>query len=114
MRASLAPLRAREFRLLFLGRTISFAGTAIAPIALAFAVLDLTDSLASVGLVLAARTIPQIVFLLLGGVWADRLPQLGSPRQEQQRGDALRGGVRDVRTDHDVVPWQPVRPHAAE
>lgn len=70
-----APLREREFRLLFLGRTISIAGTAIAPIALAFAVLELTDSLSALGLVLAARTVPQIAFLLLGGVWADRLPR---------------------------------------
>jgi MFS family permease len=73
--ASAAPLREREFRLLFLGRTVSVAGSAIAPIALAFAVLELTDSLSALGLVLAARTVPQIVFLLLGGVWADRLPR---------------------------------------
>jgi MFS family permease len=75
VRASAAPLREREFRLLFLGRTVSVAGSAIAPIALAFAVLELTDSLTALGLVLAARTVPQIVFLLLGGVWADRLPR---------------------------------------
>jgi MFS family permease len=74
-RASTAPLREREFRLLFLGRTVSVAGSAIAPIALAFAVLELTDSLAALGIVLAARIVPQIVFLLLGGVWADRLPR---------------------------------------
>lgn len=74
-RASAAPLREREFRLLFVGRTVSVAGTAIAPIALAFAVLDLTDSLSALGIVLAARIVPQIIFLLLGGVWADRLPR---------------------------------------
>ena len=73
MRESLAPLREREFRLLFAGRTISFLGTAMAPVALAFAVLDLTGSKTDLGLVLAARSIPQIVFLLVGGVWADRL-----------------------------------------
>lgn len=70
-----APLREREFRLLFAGRTISVAGSAIAPIAIAFAVLELTDSLAALGLVLAARMVPLIVFLLLGGVWSDRLPR---------------------------------------
>ena len=75
MRRNAGPLREREFRLLFLGRTISVAGSVIAPIALAFAVLELTDSLSALGLVLAARTVPQIVFLLLGGVWADRLPR---------------------------------------
>jgi predicted MFS family arabinose efflux permease len=73
LRDALAPLREREFRLLFLGRTISFAGSAMAPVALAFAVLELTGSKTDLGLVLAARSVPQIVFLLVGGVWADRL-----------------------------------------
>jgi MFS family permease len=47
----------------------------MAPIALAFAVIDLTGSKADLGLVLAARALPQVVFLLIGGVWADRLPR---------------------------------------
>ncbi len=34
MREALAPLRHREFRLLFAGRVVSFAGSAMAPIAL--------------------------------------------------------------------------------
>lgn len=75
MRRSAAPLREREFRLLFAGRTISLVGNAIAPVALAFAVLDLTGSKTDLGLVLAAREIPLIVFLLVGGIWADRLPR---------------------------------------
>jgi MFS family permease len=75
VRRSAAPLREREFRLFFTGRTISFAGSAIAPVALAFAVLDLTGSKTDLGLILAAREIPLIVFLLVGGIWADRLPR---------------------------------------
>ncbi|MDQ3065689.1 MAG: MFS transporter [Actinomycetota bacterium] len=75
MRRNAAPLREREFRLLFAGRTISLVGSAIAPVALAFAVLDLTGSKTDLGLVLAAREIPLIVFLLVGGIWADRLPR---------------------------------------
>jgi MFS family permease len=47
----------------------------MAPIALAFAVIDLTGSKSDLGLVLAARAVPQLVFLLIGGVWADRLPR---------------------------------------
>lgn len=39
MRQALGPLRHREFRLLFAGRLTSLAGSAIAPIALAFAAL---------------------------------------------------------------------------
>ena len=71
----LGPLRHREFRLLFAGRTISMAGSAMAPVALAFAVLDLTGSTTDLGIVLAARQIPVLVLLLFGGVWADRLPR---------------------------------------
>jgi MFS family permease len=46
----------------------------MAPIALAFAVLDI-GSASDLGLVLAAGWVPQIVFILAGGVWADRLPR---------------------------------------
>ncbi len=69
------PLREREFRLLFAGRTISMLGSAMAPVGLAFAVLDLTGSTTDLGIVLASRSIATIVLLLFGGVWADRLPR---------------------------------------
>lgn len=72
--ARLGPLREREFRLLFTGELVSLTGTAMAPIALAFAVLDI-GSASDLGLVLAAGWVPQIVFILAGGVWADRLPR---------------------------------------
>ena len=75
MRRSAAPLREREFRLLFAGRTASIVGNAIAPVALAFAVLDLTGSKTDLGLILVCREIPLILFLLVGGIWADRLPR---------------------------------------
>jgi predicted MFS family arabinose efflux permease len=75
VRRSGAPLREREFRLLFAGRAISLVGTAIAPVALAFAVLDLTGSKTDLGLILACREIPLVVFLLAGGIWADRIPR---------------------------------------
>jgi MFS family permease len=74
-RVRAGPLGQREFRFLFLGRTISFVGNAFANVALAFAVLDLTGSKADLGFVLAARAIPQVLFLLVGGIWADRLPR---------------------------------------
>lgn len=75
MRAALAPLRYRPFRLLFLGRLTSLTGSAIAPIALAFAVLDSDGSATDLGIVLAAGAVPQIFLFLLGGVVADRLPR---------------------------------------
>jgi MFS family permease len=72
---SLRPLRERPFRLLFIGRTVSLFGSAFAPIAMAFAVLDLTGSASDLGLVVAAGFVPQILFILVGGIWGDRLPR---------------------------------------
>src|SRR5512132_1744411 len=74
-RVRAGPLGRREFRFLFLGRTTSFIGNAFATVALAFAVLDLTGSKTDLGFVLAARSLPQVIFLLVGGIWADRLPR---------------------------------------
>jgi MFS family permease len=71
----LAPLQHRSFRFLLAGRTIDTLGNSIAPIALAFAVLDLTGSASDLGLVVGIRTLVNVVFLLFGGVLADRLPK---------------------------------------
>jgi MFS family permease len=73
--SALAPLRIPAFRLLLSGRTINALGNSFAPIALAFAVLDLTGSATDLGLVVGARTLVNVVFLLFGGVLADRLPK---------------------------------------
>lgn len=73
--SSLAPLRYRPFRLLVAGRTVTMLGNAVAPIALAFAVLDLTGSVRDLGLVVGARSLANVVFLLAGGVIADRFPR---------------------------------------
>ena len=75
MNIALAPLRLRQFRLLFAGELVSLLGTAVAPVALAFAVLDLTGSATDLGYVLAAGWLPQILFILVGGVLGDRLPR---------------------------------------
>jgi len=68
----LSPLRDARFAWFFTGRFISTMGSVMAPIALTFAVLDLTDSPRALGEVLAARSIPLVLFLLVGGVVADR------------------------------------------
>lgn len=73
--ASLAVLREREFALLFWARAISLFGGSLAPVAVAFAIIDLTGSATDLGLVLAAHSVPQVVFMLIGGVVADRLPR---------------------------------------
>ncbi|EEQ04408.1 MFS transporter [Yersinia rohdei] len=60
------------FRNLFFARLLTVLGNGIAPIALAFAVLDIGGTAADLGLVVAARSIFNVAFLLIGGVLADR------------------------------------------
>jgi MFS family permease len=71
-RESVVPLSDRRFRFFFASRAVNIWGTTMAPVALAFAVLAVEDSAAALGQVLAARSIPMVLFLLLGGVVADR------------------------------------------
>jgi MFS family permease len=72
---ALAPLRQRTFRWYYASRFVNTLGNTMATVALAFAVLDLTGSAAALGQVLAAHTVPMVVFLLFGGVVADRFPR---------------------------------------
>ena len=72
LKESLSPMRTAPFRWFFVGRAASLIGNAMAPIALAFAVLDLTGRASDLGLVLAARSIPMAGLMLVGGVIADR------------------------------------------
>ncbi|WP_233255417.1 MFS transporter [Naasia lichenicola] len=74
-RGARGPLAHAAFRWLLAARTTAVLGNAAAPIALAFAVLDLTGSPADLGLVVAARSVASVAILLLGGVIADRLPR---------------------------------------
>ena len=67
--------RNRNFVLLFAARAISYFGTYLAPIAVAFAVLDLTGSASDTGIAFACWTLAQVSTLLVGGVVADRLPR---------------------------------------
>ncbi len=82
----------RAFRLLFAAQSISSLGDRLVPVALAFAVLNLTGSATSLGVVLAAQTIPLVLFVLVGGVWADRLPR----RLVMATSDVVRAGSQGL------------------
>lgn len=64
-----------QFRLLFLGQALSVIGDRATGVALPFAVLAIGGSATDVGIVAGAMTVPFLLFALLGGVWADRLPR---------------------------------------
>lgn len=75
MGGSFAPLAHPAFRWLLTARVTTMVGSAMAQIALVFAVRDVTESVTTLGIVVAARSIANVVFLLWGGVVADRLPR---------------------------------------
>ena len=69
-------LKERQFRLLWLGQATSTLGDGLVPVALSFAVIGtLNGSATALGVVLAAHTLPLVLLVLVGGVWADRLPR---------------------------------------
>ncbi|MEV7087561.1 MFS transporter [Streptomyces sp. NPDC093085] len=73
LREAGAPLAVGSYRLHFTARLLSWTGSAVAPIGLAFAVLQIGGGPGALGAVLAAGVVPQILLLLVGGVVADRL-----------------------------------------
>ena len=70
------PLRQVPFRRLWGARLTSFVGDRVVEVALPFAALEVGHSARAVGFVLAATYAPNLLFILAGGVWADRLPRV--------------------------------------
>ncbi|HET6168390.1 MAG TPA: MFS transporter [Marmoricola sp.] len=87
-----SPLRHQPFRWLLTGTTINSLGNMIAPVAIAFAVLDLGGSATQLGLVVGVYALADVVAVLWGGVLGDRLP-----RTVMMRGANLAaGGVQGL------------------
>ena len=62
----LAPLRHRDFRLLWTGTTLSLLGDGVLLVALAWQAYQLSNSPAAMSLVGVALTVPQVVLVLVG------------------------------------------------
>src|SRR5579859_5414643 len=71
-----SPLSVRNFRLLWIGESISLLGDQFYMIALPWLVLQLTGSALALGTVMALAGIPRALFVLIGGAFVDRF----SPR----------------------------------
>jgi MFS family permease len=68
-----SPWQSTRFRWFYTGSVTSWLGSAMAPIGLGFAVLTFSKSSGALGLVLAARSVPLITFMIIGGAVADRI-----------------------------------------
>jgi MFS family permease len=71
----LFPLRVRDFRLLWMGMTVSLLGDGIFLVAIAWQAYELANVPTALSLVGLAMTVPHVGFLLLGGVVSDRFPR---------------------------------------
>src|ERR1700690_4613010 len=73
---SVHPLGVHDFRLLWIGGSISLLGDQFYLIALPWLVLQITGSALALGTVMALEGIPRALFMLIGGAFVDRF----SPR----------------------------------
>src|SRR5271165_2449378 len=70
-RMDLAPLRTREYRLLFIGQGVSFFGSMVTYVALPYQAYHLSHSSLIVGLLSLAELIPLLITAFVGGALAD-------------------------------------------
>jgi len=69
----LSPLKLRDFSLLWVGMTISLLGDGLYFVAIAWQVIRLSNVPTALSAVGVAWTVPQVLFLLIGGVVSDRV-----------------------------------------
>lgn len=101
-------LRHRDFRLLWLAGLASVLGDRIVTVALALFVIDLTGEATDLGFVLAAHAIPLVGFMLIGGVWADRVPRHRLMVATDLIRFALHGTLAALIVAGEVEIWQVV------
>jgi MFS family permease len=98
----------RDFRFLWMAQSASVLGDNIVLVALALFVIGLTGSATDLGLVLAAYALALVAFLLIGGVWADRLPRHRLMMATDLARFALHGVLAGLILSGSVRIWQVV------
>jgi MFS family permease len=87
-----AALKVRAFALLWTGQLISRVGDFLYQVILAWWVLEKTGSATVMGVLLICSFTPMLLFLLIGGVAADRYPRV----QVMVASDLLRGAIVSI------------------
>ena len=90
LRLRRAPLRNRNFRRFFVGYSTSLLGTGMAPVAVAFAVLNNGGTATDLGFVISVSVLMTVICLPLGGVVADRFGR----RAVMLGSDTVRSGAQ--------------------
>ena len=90
LRQRVGVLQEPNFRRFYTGYLTSLLGSAMSPVAVAFAVLESGARATGLGWVFAANVVPQVLFMPLAGVVADRLGR----RRAMLGADVLRCGAQ--------------------
>ncbi|MGD9710953.1 MAG: MFS transporter [Thermomicrobiales bacterium] len=104
--SGLAALRHRNYRLFFSGQLISVTGTWMQTLAQSWLVLSLTSSAFKLGLVNVLQFAPVLVFGLVAGVIADRLPRQKILISTQALSCVLAGTLAVLTWTDTVRLWQ--------
>ena len=81
-----APLRHRDFRLLWTGMTVSLLGDGITLVALAWQAYEISHAPGALAVIGVSQTVPAVVLLLVGGAVSDRFER----RKVMMAADAIR------------------------
>jgi len=100
----------KDFRLIWLGRSLSIVGDGVIPAALALAVVAATGSAGALAFVLTCATVPKLALLPVGGAVADRWPA----RRVAIAGDVVRCVVQAVPANAPPASDDPMHRAALE
>jgi len=106
VRRTFTALRHRNYRLWFIGQTISLFGTWMQMTALGYLVFDLTRSPAYLGYVGFATGVPAWLFMIYAGVVADRMPRRTLLILTQSAMMILAFGLAALTFLRVIQPWQ--------
>ena len=101
-----APLRERDFRLLWSGNLVSLLGDGIFTVALALEALRVDHQPTGLAYVLACRAVPVVALAIVGGVVVDRIPR----RTAMLVADLVRGAavglIAILVVEHAIGLWE--------
>jgi MFS family permease len=100
-----ASLRHRNYRLFFFGQLVSVIGTWMQAVAQSFLVLELTRSGTQLGLTIAVRFLPLLLFGQVGGLLADRMDKRRVLYVTQTAAGLLAAAFAVLTATHEIRLW---------
>jgi MFS family permease len=104
--STFGSLAIRNFRLFSIGQSVSMTGLGMQRVAQDWLILELTDSVTAVGLVMAIQCLPTLVLGVVGGAVGDRYPRRRVLLATQVAMAGLAGALALLTLTGSVATWQ--------